>query len=197
MTQDDLVKVVKDGDKAEAALFESLIPVIERIALKTVGQYPWIDLDETRQKLSVVVPSIIRKYDPEKASTDFSKYAYFRLYFEAKDCCREYDPLGIKWPQKSEEMYPTFSRLGDKAFEGWEPPADEIVIEEEDEPLTELEQHLADLAFIKSEMTRLGYLPVKPKRKPRRPRKYKVPDANRLSTFVRERRGCDGQPLLF
>lgn len=192
---DILVAQVKQGDLAEKDLFESLIPVVDKIARRTVSKYPWLELEDLSQKMMLVIPAIIRRYDPS-AAADFSKYAYHRLYFEAKDCCREYDPLGVSWPQKTKEMYPTFSRLGDEAFDGWEPEDESESMDLEDEELPEIEQVLMQLFELRQF---IATQPKIPKRKRVRTRKYKVPEMADFAKFVRGVLGSRNkkQMLLF
>lgn len=195
----DKIKMVHDGDKAEKEIFEALLPTVNKIARKAVAKYPWVCFDDLSQQMLLVVPAIIRRYKPEYSdSISFEKYAYHRLHFEAKDCLREQDPLGISWPQKSKENYPTFSRLSDDSMKFWEPSSNEEVYEEEEE-LSPLEQQLQDLQMWRDFM-KTQPQPLPPSRQRKRRRKYKVPAEFAMSTYVEGllgKRGRNFQQMSF
>lgn len=112
----DLCVAVKVG---MVEIWKRLLPVAQRIAANYVKKYTWIDPEDLSQKMLLIVPEIVRQYQiGNAAGNSFSKYAYHRLYYEAKDCLREEDPLGIKWPQK--KKYPEWHRLGDEGFSNFE-----------------------------------------------------------------------------
>ncbi len=125
----DLCVAVKIG---QAQIWQRLHPIAQRIAANYCKKYTWIDPEDLAQQMLLIVPEIIKRYDFDNtAGNSFSKYAYHRLYFEAKDCLREEDPLGIKWPQK--KKYPEWHRLGDEGFSNFEVVAHESEVDERDE----------------------------------------------------------------
>jgi hypothetical protein len=123
----DLIDRAQRGEQdAIAELWQLLIPMAKHRAKLTTGRYFWLDPDDIEQQLLLIIPRIIRRFDPDNsAKNTFSKYAYFRLTFEAKDVCREEDPLGIRWPHKGKGHYPEWHRLGDEAFQSFDTPGRE------------------------------------------------------------------------
>ncbi len=156
-------------EESKKRVFEKLLPVAERIARTYCDKYNWVDAEDLAQEMLLVVPGIIRRYDPSNsAGNSFSKYAYHRLYFEAKDCLRQEDPLGIKWPQK--KHYPEWHRLGDEGFETFEVMANDADSQiSETEVLSDLAAGRAALAEFKSRC--FGSIRIRPKSTRRRLRR--------------------------
>lgn len=137
---DELIWLMCTGEEAKEAVYLKATEVARQIALKYCRRYYWIDPDDLSQELILSLPKFIDAYRVgHRSGTPWGKYLYHKLNFKAKDILRLEDPLGIGWPQK--QHYPSWSRLGDEALEGFDAPdaRPEPVLEEPDEFQADLE----------------------------------------------------------
>ena len=113
-TPDEIALLGKHGDPEALRIFwESILPMIDRIAGHFHKKYPWVDARDISQSVACEVPKMIKRFDPDKATKGVNRYFYFAIYRAAQDHLRKEDPLGVGIPHRMK--YPAFGHLSDIA----------------------------------------------------------------------------------
>lgn len=126
-TPEEVALLSKHGDtEALKILWEQSLPTIDRIAGHFHRRYPWIEQEDISQAVASCFPKIIRRFDPEKATSGVNRYLYFAFYYAAQDFLRHQDPLGVAIPYK--KPYPHFVHFSSLTNEDWSPLVMEEII---------------------------------------------------------------------